>query len=182
MYYISHLFGSRKAFIVLFMLSLLAYGGAVMFLSPHITHAAGTTYYVATNGSDSNSCTQATNINTPKWHIEGTSGGLSCLTAGDMLDIRGGTYQEVVNTNNFTMPYGTSWANAVTIQGHAGETVIIRGTETIALAVSPVSQTIQYVIWSNLVVEGSNGSVHDDCVELWGGANHMSVTKICGTL
>lgn len=58
MLHLSRLFGFRKRFLFLFILPLCAYGGVVLILSPHITHASGNTYYVATSRSDSNSGTQ----------------------------------------------------------------------------------------------------------------------------
>jgi len=51
--------------------------------------ALAVTYYVATNGSDSNSCGAAQNITTPRQSV---ANGASCLTPGDTLYIRGGTY------------------------------------------------------------------------------------------
>ena len=61
--------------------------------------AEAATYYVATTGSDSNTCIQAQNINTPKRNIGGygitTATGITCLTTpGDTLIVRDGTYVE----------------------------------------------------------------------------------------
>jgi parallel beta-helix repeat protein len=86
------------------------------------TTGTGKTYYVGTNGSDSNSCTQAQNTSTPKRTI---LSGLSCLTAGngDVVDIRSGTYSDVIR---FVVS-GTSYTNAATIRAHAGETVTLTG-------------------------------------------------------
>jgi len=89
----------------------------------------GNTYYVATNGSDGNSCSAAQNSNTPKRNIMGASGGLACLRAGnaDILDIRAGTYRENISSAIQTLPSGTSYTNAATIRAHTGETVTING-------------------------------------------------------
>jgi len=89
-----------------------------------ITNTIGTgkTYYVGTNGSDSNSCTQSQNTSTPKRTI---LSGLACLTAanGDVVDIRSGTYSDTIRS----VVSGTSYANAATIRAHSGETVILTG-------------------------------------------------------
>lgn len=86
------------------------------------TTGTGKTYYVATNGSDSNSCSAAQSTSTPKRSI---NAGLSCLTAGsaDILDIRSGTYSDRITS----VVSGTSFANAATIRAHSGETVILTG-------------------------------------------------------
>ena len=126
--------------------------------------ATGNTFYVATNGSDSYSCSQARNISAPKRNLNGTSGGLSCLTAGDTLDIRAGTYNELIQEY---IPFplklapiaaspgfggGTSWSNPVTIQGHVGETVTIKGV----VFDSDSPNLMQYMIFSNLVMDGTS--------------------------
>ena len=91
---------------------------------PSVAHA--TVYYVAMTGNDTNSCSTTQNISTPKRHILGASGGLACLTAGDTLYIRQGTYTENGNwPEETTVPSGTSWANAITIAGYPGEVVTL---------------------------------------------------------
>ncbi len=72
-----------------------------------------TTYYVATTGNDSNSCTQSQNANTPRLTIPA---GVKCLAGGDTLIIKAGTYTNQQITNP---PAGT--ANQYTvIRGDAG--------------------------------------------------------------
>src|SRR5215470_9513703 len=52
------------------------------------------TYYVAASGgSDSNSCTAAQSVTTAKATINGA---IPCMSGGDTLYIRAGTYNEVV--------------------------------------------------------------------------------------
>lgn len=65
------------------------------FLLPTITVQAAT-YYVATTGSDANSCVQATTSSRPKQTIPA---GVACLSGGDTLIIMGGRYinQEITN-------------------------------------------------------------------------------------
>lgn len=78
------------------------------------------TYYVATTGSDANSCGTATSSGTPKASISNAAG---CLSAGDTLLVRGGTYDDkLVNT----ALAGASWSNKVRIAAYPGETVWMR--------------------------------------------------------
>src|SRR5262245_56310606 len=56
--------------------------------------STGRVYYVAKTGNDSNSCAQAQSQSMPKLTI---NGGLSCLSGGDTLLIRGGTYAESID-------------------------------------------------------------------------------------
>jgi hypothetical protein len=48
MSYVTSRIGLPKLFLLFFILPLLSYLGGVLFLSPHITQAAGNTYYVVT--------------------------------------------------------------------------------------------------------------------------------------
>src|SRR5215475_8185649 len=72
------------------------------------------TYWVATSGSDSNSCSSAQNNTTPKRTI---AAGISCMSAGDTLTVRSGTYSEGYifpnGTNGLTIKsetkYGATW-------------------------------------------------------------------------
>jgi len=126
-------------------------------------HAYGTTYYTARAGSDSNSCSQATSPSTPKLTI---NAGLRCLSAGDTLDIRGGTYPERLSSFAGTaFPAGTSWSNPVTIQGHPGESVVIKpepGYDFLVVIFDGGAYTDssyrQYLIFDNLTFDGSNGT------------------------
>lgn len=107
------------------------------------------TYYVATTGSDGVSCATAQTIGTPKRNLAGASGGLSCLSSGDTLDIRAGTYTEDIRSQLNNYPNGTSWATATTIKGHAGETVQINGGMAFSSGVIH-----RYFIMDNLVFNG----------------------------
>jgi Chitobiase/beta-hexosaminidase C-terminal domain/Right handed beta helix region len=115
------------------------------------TPPTGNVYYVATSGSDLNSCAQARNISTPKRNLLGANGGISCLFAGDTLDIRAGTYREIFDRN---LPGSTTYRNGtasarITMQGHTGETVTIGN---MGMGWDPA---IQYWTFDNLIVDGS---------------------------
>ncbi len=110
------------------------------------------TIYVSVNGNDNNSCdiaTTALNDNTKaKRNIVTPNGGLSCLSAGDTLDIRAGTYSEMMRSVTITIPSGTSDTQRTTIRGHAGETVNVSCIE--------ITQTsAQFIIFDNLHIDGS---------------------------
>jgi hypothetical protein len=54
-----------------------------------VVPAQAVTYYVATTGSNGNTCIQAQNQNTPKQTIPA---GVACLVSGDTLIVKAGTY------------------------------------------------------------------------------------------
>src|ERR1051326_7826962 len=76
--------------------------------------AQAATYYVAKTGSDSNSCTQSKSQTTPKLTF---LDGLGCLNAGDILNIRAGTYTESIGVT--TPPSG------ITVQKYPGDGDVI---------------------------------------------------------
>ena len=94
-------------------------------------------FYVSTTGNDANAGTSAAPWRTLRY-------GVSRLTAGDTLYIRGGTYGGGSNydyriaDDTITIPSGTSFSNAVTIAGYPGEAVTIQtpadGNDVIHLA------------------------------------------------
>jgi len=77
------------------------------------------TYYVAANGNNGNPCSLAQPCAT-------IIKGASLLVAGDMLYIRGGTYNETVEIAKS----GTA-SIPITISGYPGETVVVDGQDTI---------------------------------------------------
>lgn len=140
---------------------------ALLFLASSL-EAAPNTFYVATTGSDSNSCATAQTIGTPKRNIMGASGGLACLVAGngDTLDIRTGTYNEDLNHNVQAFPAGTSYVNAATIKAHTGESVVIRSMNVVL--------TSQYIIFDHLIVDGALcGTGCNELVSVGAGAHHI---------
>ncbi len=114
----------------------------------------GPIYYVATDGSDSHSCTEALSPLTPKNSI---ASGLACVHAGDTLYIRSGTYYEGINSNIQTIPTGTSWADAPLISAYPGETVTLVGHPGNGLNLS--APYIQYIIFNGLILDGNGISI-----------------------
>lgn len=85
--------------------------------------ATGLTYYVATNGSDTNN---GRSTNTPFRTIQKAA---TLAVAGDTVNIRAGTYRETVTPSNS----GTDSAK-ITYQNYRGEAVTITGADPITAA------------------------------------------------
>lgn len=80
------------------------------------------TYYVAPvtlGGNNSNSCSAAQSIATPKLTI---NAGLACMVGGDTLNVRAGTYVESVSNTGLEIPSGTGFPTGATvIQAYPGD-------------------------------------------------------------
>lgn len=127
----------------------------------HAQSAAAATYYVATNGSDSYSCSQAQSTSTPKRTI---GSGVRCLVGGngDKLYIRGGTYAESIGQSGVYPPSGSSWTNAATIAGYPGETVVLTGASSAQSILLATGSGRWYVIFENLILDarGKTGGMY----------------------
>jgi parallel beta-helix repeat protein len=134
--------------------------------------AFATTYYVSPSGSNSNSCGASTSQGTPKQTI---AAGIVCMTSGDTLYIRGGTYAESLNTASVAIPSGTSWNNAVTISAYPSETVFITGGSGINIT---TGSNVSYVIFNGLHVDyggcgGCDGNNGQDTFYVGAPAHHI---------
>ncbi len=116
-------------------------------LSPRTATAA--TYYVATDGNDANRGTEERPFQTIKK-------GLSVLGAGDTLYLRGGTYNEGIDSQNQTISSGTSWSDPVTIGAYPGETVTLNGSVNINGYGSTV---YQYIIVDGFILNQKQGFI-----------------------
>jgi len=128
--------------------------------------ACADTFYVAKNGSNDNSCTEARSRSMAKLTI---NEGLKCLTAGDTLYIGTGTYEEAINENSL-IPSGTSWDNAVTIAAVPGESVVLKPNGTYEV-ISLVGSSIRYLVFDRLILDAAN--VFADGFSMTNGANHI---------
>jgi hypothetical protein len=108
------------------------------------------TYFVAVNGSDSNTCAEAQNVATPK---QTPAGATACLASGDTLFLRQGTYTAPLARN---IPSGTSWTNATKIASYPGEraTLIPQGTSHVFHFYTERT----YIILDGLILDGANGA------------------------
>ncbi|HEX5014982.1 MAG TPA: hypothetical protein VFV72_12585 [Candidatus Limnocylindrales bacterium] len=86
-------------------------------LLPLATARAGTTYYVSTSGSDANAGTATSPWRTIRY-------GMTRLSAGDTLLVRGGTYAERIQSP--TIQAGTSSAR-INVAAYPGERPVIQG-------------------------------------------------------
>ena len=92
-------------------------------LIPTVNAQSTFDFYVSTAGNDSWNGLFPDfqgGSNGPKRNLTTAGGGLSLLSAGKSLGIRGGTYNETITS----CPSGTSWANKVRIANYNGERVL----------------------------------------------------------
>ena len=115
--------------------------------------AFAATYYVATDGSDSNPCLQSS-------PCQSIAHGITLLRAGDTLYLRGGIYGDGVDSDHQSISSGTSWTNAITIAAYPGNC----GTQTCeAVQIRAIvfnsynSGSYQYIILDGLNIDGGPG-------------------------
>lgn len=135
--------------------------------SVEISEAA--TYYVAKTGSDSNTCTNATSQSTPRLTIRG---GASCLTAGDTLFVRAGTYAESFQNG---IPGGFSWNAPVTISAFGSDTVVIKPSSSVYAVFDLSSPSSQYIILNNLILDGTNTT--SEVLKVTDYAHHIRISN-----
>jgi parallel beta-helix repeat protein len=120
----------------------------------------GSTYYVATTGSD----TAQGSIGDPFRTI---NHGASVLRPGDTLYVRGGTYPEALIN---AIPTGTSWTAPVRVSAYPGEIVVL-ATPAIAARGIEFSTAVSYIEIDNLVLSGSNAGTSVDGVKITYGSS-----------
>ena len=113
--------------------------------------ATAGTYYVATNGKDTNEGTQSQPFSTIRK-------GVSVLQSGDKLYIRQGTYAEGITPASMSIPSGTSWSDAITISGYPDETVTLLGDSYAPIALFS-DYNIAYLVFENFILDASGRSV-----------------------
>jgi|SRR5215471_519293 len=129
-----------------------------LLLSSRVAQAAN--YYISTNGNDSNSCNQSQSINNPKATFRSAT---SCLTAGDTLFVRAGTYNQFINNG---IASGTSWTNKVRIAAYQNEVVWLVPTSGDVYVVS-ISDGAHYIEFDGINVNSSNvtyGPIHIESI------------------
>lgn len=135
----------------------------------------GPTYYVATTGNDTNNGqTTGTPWLTLAYAVEQ-------LSPGDTLFIRGGTYtgpRNVIDSQTFPVPSGTSWLRPVTISGYPGETVVIQPPHNVS-AVRLRSST-SYIIFQDFIADLTNSSpgTDADVVTLQDTVHHIRMQRV----
>lgn len=133
-------------------------------LTAAVSEAA--TYYVAKTGSNSNTCAQAQSQSTPKLTV---GGGAACLSSGDTLYIKAGTYSETNNSIN--LPTATSWAGATTISKYGSDVVTFQSHSN---PFKTFDGTMAYVIFNGFVFNGSSST---DGITIRG-VHHLRYTNV----
>jgi hypothetical protein len=128
-------------------------------IAPGGSLGQATTYHVDKNvGSDTNSCTQAMNPAGPKQTIKS---GISCLSAGDTLIVKAGTYDEIFN-NPFSNT-GDGWTNKITVKAESPRSVIIKPVSgDYAMLFESASQ--KYIELDGIEIDASNTLACGVCI------------------
>jgi parallel beta-helix repeat protein len=129
----------------------------------------GNTYYVATTGTDSNSCGQAQSSSAPKRTI---NAGISCLASGDTLMIKAGTYTDSLQDAN--IPGGADWGSPTIIRNFGTDAVRIKPTTGIfVLSLSSANQ--HHIEFNGLIFDGSDPAMTNTVVKItWSGASETN--------
>lgn len=139
--------------------------------------AAAATYYVAQTGGDNGrSCMTAQNVATPKATI---GNGMGCLSPGDTLFVRTGTYVEsfpsgTVPSGNSSGASGSTWPNQVRIANYNGETVWVKPGVT--GWVIQFANAQQYIEFDGINLDGENvdfDTVKINAIDAGNNAHHI---------
>jgi hypothetical protein len=80
--------------------------------------------------------------------------GISVMSTGDTLNIRGGTYEEYIEN---TVPTGTDWDTPTTVQAYNGETVILNAATPSSVDLIRVTGFAKHhIIFNGLTLDGVN--------------------------
>jgi len=83
--------------------------------------------------------------------------GVNATSAGDILNIRAGTYNEAISNVTLTVRNGTNYGDAPVFQAYNGESVILTGGGTqycIQMASLGAGNDNHYIIFKDLICEG----------------------------
>ncbi len=125
---------------------------------PVLVH--GATYYVATTGNDSTSCPNAQSQSTPKLTI---NAGAGCLSAGDTLIVKAGTYVERISG----IPAGLNTNTPTILQSEVQYGAIVKPGATAQIC----GRGIFCLGTSNVTIDG----FVSDATDVPGGDYHMGI-------
>jgi hypothetical protein len=130
--------------VVFGLFSLTSCSGNTIFNSDKGSTSSGIAYYISPNGNDANSCTHAMDPATPKQTF---ASAWDCLSAGDTLILRDGTY----NNQDLSPPQGKA--------GTAINPILVRAENDGAALVNGQAILIQnsYLIFQGLKMKGRAG-------------------------
>ena len=136
--------------------------------------AVTTDFWVSKTGSDSNTCVQAQTESTAKLTI---AAGISCLSSGEVLTVKAGTYAET-NLGN-AIPFGTI-DDYTTIRANTGDTVIVQpspgaGSRAFFFGGSNVVRN-EFVEIDGIDCDGQ--STIGQCLKLEGPVNYIRVKNV----
>jgi hypothetical protein len=138
--------------------------------------ATGATYWVDINsGNDSNSCSAATNSATPRQHI---SNGVSCMSGGDTVIVRDGTYVEGVEQ---LVPSGldSSHHSILKAEHRGGATIQPGSTQGPGNHVVVKFQSNSFITLDGFIIDMINsnqgGQFLNIGVAIYGGCDHITV-------
>lgn len=144
--------------------------------------ASATTRYVATTGSNSNSCAASTSISTPKLTFSGASGALACMSGADTLRVLAGTYVETIVSG--AIPKGTSWsagAYTIVMADDAANQPILAPTSCGAgcEGIITFEGDQRYIEVNGLVLDGGSGAFGSNGVKIsWSSGGSLSSDHI----
>lgn len=118
-----------------------------IFLFTSVGEAATSTFYVAKTGSNQNTCSNARSESGAKKTI---NAGASCLSSGDTLLIKSGTYVEGLEN---VIPGGTSWNNPTTVAAFPNDVVTIKGPVGAFRVIHVCNDTSQYIVFDGLIID-----------------------------
>lgn len=120
--------------------------------SPDSPPGPATTYYVATNGSDGNSCGSAQSVITPKLTV---TAGIACLSGGDILIVKAGTYHATIDVSS--VPNGFSERSTIIKSDVLHGAVMQPNSGSTAIAAFTGNK--QWITLDGFVFDGTNMSV-----------------------
>lgn len=144
----------------------------IIFLSATLLSAAAVgaaTYYVATNGSDSNPGTLSQPFRTVRK-------GTSVLRSGDILYIRAGTYNEIILGGD--IPSGSAGAHTV-IAGYPGENPTIRCSAPCGEYGISISIFNQHITLRDFTIDNINGKENGKCLHLGSPGDQTAIGLTC---
>jgi hypothetical protein len=119
-------------------------------------------YYVATSGNDSHPGTESHPFRTLRK-------GVSVLSPGATLYVKGGTYSETLIN---TIPGGRSWSQPVTVAAYPGHKVVLKPPRGSNLALHFQGAQQAYIVVSGLTIDASN--VRYEAVKITGGGTRAT--------
>lgn len=138
--------------------------GAYEYVTPPAQQLA---YWVNQQASGQH-CVQSATDPGPGSSSQTIAQGINCMSGGDTLYIRGGTYNTKIDPANGAFPQGTSWSNAPVIAAYNNETVTVPGIN--------VYGSYFYIIFQGLTVDGNYDI--SDAIWISGGAGYIKFDNI----